>query len=77
MCDTSQMACVICEGGYCGDDWRQLGGGVQIKINSVDVVGAPHLKVAAIEGHLGAKELQDVADRVARLDRRDWASSAL
>ena len=68
MCDTSEMACVVGEGGDCRDHRRQLGSVAQIKINSVDVISAPHLKVAAIEGDLGAKVLQDVADRIARLE---------
>ena len=53
VCHTSQMARVIGEGRYCGDDWCQLGGCIQIKIDSVDVVGALHSKVAAFQRHRG------------------------
>ena len=67
--NTPQVAGVIGKRGDCRDHRRQLRGAAQIKIDSVDMIGSLHPKVAAFAGHLGAKVLQDLADCIARLDR--------
>ena len=69
VCNTAKMAGVIGERGDRRDHRRQFGGFAQIKIDGMNVISSLDYEVAAFQVHAGAKALQYVADRIARLKR--------
>src|SRR5512132_3079862 len=62
VCDTSDVAGVIRKSRDCRDHRCQLSRAAQIKIDSMDVVGALYFKSAVLERHLSAEMLQDLTD---------------